>query len=556
MRVLLATIGLTLAAAGARAQPYDLQWWTVDSGGVIGATGSPYVLDATIGQPEAGGPQLGGGYVLHTGFWAIASSGAIGPQADLSITLTNGTTTSVPGTAVTYTIVASNGGPAPVVGATVSDTPPVSLAGVTWTCTASPGSACPASGAGALSASVNLIAGGTATFALTGAIDPAATGTLANTAGVTSPNGVTDPALANNAATDTDTLVPSADLGMAVSDAPDPVAAGAPLTYTLEVTNTGPSASASMTVTDTLPPAVTFVGSTPGCTHASGVVTCALGPLAPGAQATVVLQVQVQPIATGTLSNSATVTGASADPAGANNTAVEGTQVSGIRADGEIAHGTRLRASLAANGGAAHQGLYRIRQQPYASYEVVVDATSGDIGAGQGPVLDLVAADGSSVLQSAQPVGAGPSRSLRFLNTTSAPVDSGFVRVRSASCGSDCGPDDVYDLRVRETTARIPRFNNSATQISVVLLQNRSSVPLQGRLYFWSTTGALLREEPIALGARGSLSVSTIAIGLGGQSGSISLAHDGPYDAVAGKAVALEPASGLAFDSWLLSIPR
>jgi hypothetical protein len=44
--------------------------------------------------------------------------------------------------------------------------------------------------------------------------------------------------------------------------------------------------------------------------------------------------------------------------------------------------------------------------------------------------------------------------------------------------------------------------------------------------------------------------------GLPGQSGSITLTHDGAYGALAGKAVALEPATGLSFDSPLSCKPR
>ena len=45
-------------------------------------------------------------------------------NADLSITKSDGQTTAVPGTPVTYTIVATNAGPSPANGAMVTDTPP------------------------------------------------------------------------------------------------------------------------------------------------------------------------------------------------------------------------------------------------------------------------------------------------------------------------------------------------------------------------------------------------------------------------------------------------
>jgi uncharacterized repeat protein (TIGR01451 family) len=136
---------------------------------------------------------------------------------DLSITKTNGVTSSVAGERTTYTIVATNHGTDVVAGATVTDTVPAALTGVTWTCTASAGSSCgTARGRGDLSVIVTLAPGGTVTCSVTGIIDPAATGTLANTASITPPSGLTNASTQSSSATDTDTLVPPAldDLGV------------------------------------------------------------------------------------------------------------------------------------------------------------------------------------------------------------------------------------------------------------------------------------------------------------------------------------------------------
>ena len=117
-----------------------------------------------------------------------------------------GVTTVVPGSAVTYTLTASNAGPVAVTGATVADTLPASLSGVTWTCVGSAGGTCTASGSGNLNELVNLPVGAAVTFTITGALSASATGTLSNTATITAPGGVTDPNAANNTATDTDTI--------------------------------------------------------------------------------------------------------------------------------------------------------------------------------------------------------------------------------------------------------------------------------------------------------------------------------------------------------------
>jgi uncharacterized repeat protein (TIGR01451 family) len=82
-------------------------------------------------------------------------------------------------------------------------------------------------------------------------------------------------------------------------------------------------------VTDTLPAGVTFVSasSTQGtCTNASGTVTCHVGSLAVGANATITITV-ITPGRPGSITNSATVTADQPDPNTANNTASVTTSV-------------------------------------------------------------------------------------------------------------------------------------------------------------------------------------------------------------------------------------
>ena len=57
--------GVALAQTGGG---YDLSWWTVDGGGGT-LSGGGYLLEGTIGQPDAGQALTGGGYTLIGGFW-------------------------------------------------------------------------------------------------------------------------------------------------------------------------------------------------------------------------------------------------------------------------------------------------------------------------------------------------------------------------------------------------------------------------------------------------------------------------------------------------------
>lgn len=127
----------------------------------------------------------------------------------------------------------------------------------------------------------------------------------------------------------------SADLRIANTDAPDPVAAGATLTYSIEVDNRGPNAATGVTVTDQIPQGVDFVSATvPGgqCTNQGRKVTCTLGevPVATGAYATArTVMVSVIPRRVGTITNTATVKGAEKDPDKGNNKATATTRVVG-----------------------------------------------------------------------------------------------------------------------------------------------------------------------------------------------------------------------------------
>jgi uncharacterized repeat protein (TIGR01451 family) len=112
----------------------------------------------------------------------------------------------------------------------------------------------------------------------------------------------------------------AADLAIAKTDSPNPVTVGNPLTYTITVTNNGPSEATGVTVLDPLPNGVTFGSATASqgsCTQSSGTVTCSLGTMVNGASATVTIV--VTPTTAGTITNTASVTGDLSDPITGNN---------------------------------------------------------------------------------------------------------------------------------------------------------------------------------------------------------------------------------------------
>lgn len=125
---------------------------------------------------------------------------------------------------------------------------------------------------------------------------------------------------------------PQADLSVTKADSPDPVIAKSNVTYTVTVTNSGPTTATGVTLVDRLPEAV-FVSATPtqgtcarnGKGQKDGVLTCDLGSLASNASATVTIVVTTS--RDGTIVNTATVRANEPDADRADNTATEETTV-------------------------------------------------------------------------------------------------------------------------------------------------------------------------------------------------------------------------------------
>jgi uncharacterized repeat protein (TIGR01451 family) len=119
---------------------------------------------------------------------------------------------------------------------------------------------------------VNLSAGDSAVFLLNGTIAPTATGNLTNTASVVPPTEILDPNNANNSSSDTDTLTPITDISITKTDGQSAVDRNDAITYTVTVTNNGPSAVSNIGVNDPIPSAIT--GVTWNCAIATGTGSC------------------------------------------------------------------------------------------------------------------------------------------------------------------------------------------------------------------------------------------------------------------------------------------
>ncbi len=117
-------------------------------------------------------------------------------------------------------------------------------------------------------------------------------------------------------------LAANVDLVVTNGDVPDPVRIGNNLTYTLVVTNRGPSQATNVVVTDVLPVGMSFVSCSPSqgtYTQQDGTVTCSLGTLANGGRAT--MTIVTGPTLVGVYTNEVSVQTDDTDTNMANNRA-------------------------------------------------------------------------------------------------------------------------------------------------------------------------------------------------------------------------------------------
>jgi uncharacterized repeat protein (TIGR01451 family) len=259
-------------------------------------------------------------------------------SVDVGVTKTGPATAVAGGPTYNYIITLTNAGPDTAADVTFTDNLPSGLTFVSLMQNTGPAATCstpPPNSGGTVSCTISLFAsGGSAQFTLT--VQPLGTipnGTIiSNTATATTSSADTNPA--NNSATANTTITSQADVSITKS-APATVIAGNNITYSITVANAGPSAAASVSWSDTLPPNTTFVseGQTVGppfnCTTGP-TITCSILSLASGASATFSLTVKVSPATPNgsSISNTATVTSSTPDPTPGNNSSTASTLVS------------------------------------------------------------------------------------------------------------------------------------------------------------------------------------------------------------------------------------
>lgn len=257
----------------------------------------------------------------NTGNNLTSAVSTVDPAADLVITKSESDDPALAGTTLTYTLDVTNvAGRSDATGVVVSESLP---SGTTFNAGASSAGWAetpPSSGNYQLTIG-DLASGGASSvqFAVDLPSSMSHGSSISNTASVALNE--SDPVAGNNSATENTTINREADLGATKSADPDPVLPGQDLTYTVTITNLGPSDATNVTFNDPLPANLTFVSSADGCTEAGGVVSCPTFDLAAGATQTLTFVGNVAPSTpSGTdLVNVATVSLTETDPDGSND---------------------------------------------------------------------------------------------------------------------------------------------------------------------------------------------------------------------------------------------
>jgi uncharacterized repeat protein (TIGR01451 family) len=253
---------------------------------------------------------------------ACVDGGGQCPGADLALGLKTTPDRGTIGSNLTYTISVTNNGPDTAKSVAVNQNLPASVIFVS--ASSSQGSVTH-SGSTVSCNLGNLAVGASGT--VTVVVLPTTPGTIFSTASVGAVQ--SDPNPSNNSITiGTLIEVPTADLAVALVGTPNPALLGGLLTYTVAVTNNGPSAAAGVVVSNLVPANTILVSAIPsqGTVSSSGnTVVASLGTVPKSGNASIIIS--VRPTALGSILAVSKVSAVQLDPLPANNTASFLTQV-------------------------------------------------------------------------------------------------------------------------------------------------------------------------------------------------------------------------------------
>jgi gliding motility-associated-like protein/uncharacterized repeat protein (TIGR01451 family) len=215
-------------------------------------------------------------------------------HSDLAIRKTDRLEEFVPGLEVEYFITVLNNGPHDAFDARVTDFAPDGVVFSRWTAEGTAGAVFPVSGSGDIDHLLSLPVGGMVFYSVNAYVQPSFRGALVNTASVNTTGSSIDPVLDNNSSTDLNRPNAKATLEIVMSCSSNEVVAGELATYTLTVTNKGPSDAYNILVENIFGEYFSFVSASDNPSLTGNKVNWTLESLSDGSSKTITLTLRVK----------------------------------------------------------------------------------------------------------------------------------------------------------------------------------------------------------------------------------------------------------------------
>ncbi len=382
------------------------------------------------------------------------ASATVTANADLSVGVTN-TLAPVAGATSDYSIVVTNNGPDTANSVTLAITPSAQLTFSSASGACTNGFPC---------ALGNLTIGQSVTINATWSVSPNATGNAQIAASVSAAS-PTDLDSSDDTSTATNAIAQEADVAVVKAGPSNvPPESGSTVTYSIAVTNNGPSEASAVTLDDSTPNGLTQLSVTGDC----ATLPCNLGVMSVGQTSNVQVTYSISGAVGTTYTNTATVSSA-ADSNTSNDSSSVVTTVSNCPA-------TSITAPGAVNGGSAGN-VASVTSVAGATYNWSIG--NGTITGGQGTSSITFTAGTSGTVSLGVNVTSGSCVSNPSAVVTINPVHADLSVAKS-------GPANVSPATASTFTYSIDVTNNGPSVANSVTLSD----PTPANLTFVSATGA------------------------------------------------------------------
>ena len=436
---------------------------------------------------------------------------------DLSISSSASPKSVVAGTSLTYTLVYANAGPSDAWGTTITDTLPVSatfsrmLSGGQSPITKTIGSMTTISWYDSV---VSPSVSSSLSFLVN--VSAAAEGsTLSNSANIEAAS-TRDLNQSNNTSTLSTSVTGSADLAIGLSARPASAVPGMPLTYTIYYTNSGPSWTRDLYVTDTLPSGTGWAGvtgSSPAPTSApasggTGNVVWHLGRLSTASgshSSSISFAVSILPTALGSITDTAQVASHTPDPVKSNNQA---SLVKQLLPQANLKLTARAQASIVAGTPLTYTIYYTNSGPSWARVVSVTDTlpvsvTFGKMLSGQTPITTTsgsksmltwsASSSGNLGVSSSAYITAPMSGALSFVANVNAAAE-GEVLTDTATIHSASTPDPVQANNTFTTTTKVTGSADAKISLRPALARVVAGTPLTYTIYYTNSGPSWTRD--------------------------------------------------------------